>query len=104
MRSSSLILTAAASGIVAADTANIFVAEFNQLVPADVLFAQSLGQDSTATTYLLGCRSDLELEDGTLQNDFLSYYCGYEMPFTITQGPSTVAFRRGVQLGGTATL
>lgn len=60
----------------------------------DALVAQSLGKDSTATTYLVGCDAAIDLDGGVLQNDVLSSYCGAGMPLTMTQGRSTVHYRK----------
>lgn len=103
MRPSTLILPTLASSIAASSTARsagsaaLYFADTNALVPAAFLAAHSLAHDSTATTYLLGCHASYDFSGGTFQDDMLSSFCRHKMPITMTQGPSTVAFRRGLQ-------
>ena len=98
MRSSILMLTAAgaAAGAITTDTADLF---FPGVIEGQQAFyAMSLGQDSTATTYLLGCRAELAAEAGDSQfrQDALELVCGQGMPLTMTQGPKTVSFERAI--------
>lgn len=72
------------------DTANLFVPGVAGTA-TDYLVAKPLGEDSTATTYLIGCRADAL---GTRKYDALSDWCGQGMPLTMTQGPATVDFQR----------
>ena len=75
MRSNILLL--ATAGLVAADTANLFLPAFD----AQSLVAKSIGSDSAATTYVLGCPSNADSAD-----------CGVPYPIVLVQGPKTVAY------------
>lgn len=76
MRSSTLIL--ALAGAAAAETVNMML----PLADPQPLGAVSIGGNSDATTYVVGCKA------GTPSDE-----CGFPVPMVIVQGPKTVAYK-----------
>lgn len=79
---SSTFLVAAAAAVASAETVNMML----PFADDQPLRAMSIGGDSAATTYVLGCKPGTDLTD-----------CGLVYPMVIVQGPKTMAYKMMVK-------